>query len=305
MPNEHTQTSTRTRLLWTLGLTAAGIGLTLALDSPAHADEPATPILGSVEQILDNAVRNVTELPAAALTPGDQGKPRPVRNLVTHTTKTVDTAVADVTSTVRAVTDTVDKTTRPLPVLGGTVDQVTDLTDTITGSLPTLTPLATVDAAPTPNRPAQPAPGDGSDDTGRGGTTPNPAHTSGDGSSGGGEGEDAPGAAPVPHGQAAGPGAQHPTISSAIDAKQKTSHADTHENRARVEADITPAGPERPGAPDTTLADHTANTDGQPRQTIDGDNPANWPHCPTHHHYPDFHQTGLGGRTLPPPAPSG
>ncbi|MEU7170202.1 hypothetical protein ABZ949_01770 [Micromonospora tulbaghiae] len=303
MPTEHTTTSTRTRLLWALGLAAAGIGLTLALDSPAHADEPATPILGSVEQILDNTVRNVTELPAATLTPGDQGKPRPVRNLVTHTTRTVDTAVNDVTGTVRAVTDTADKTTRPLPVLGGTVDQVTDITDHITEQLPTLTPPATVDAAPTPNRPAQPAPGDGSDDTDHGGTTPNPAPTSG-GSSGGGEGEDAPGATPVPHGQAAAPGAHHhPTIGDTA-----SPHHNTAQNRGN-DVNLTaappppqPASPTDPSGCASTTGNLTITPSGEPQPST----PAHWAHHPpTHRTHTTTHTGSAAHRTTEPPSPSG
>ncbi|MEU8334706.1 hypothetical protein [Micromonospora tulbaghiae] len=317
MPTEHNQTSTRTRLLWTLGLAAAAAGITLALDSQpanAHDTRPTTtgdtrletPILDSVGQLVDHTLRNVAELPAATLTPTEAGKPRPVRNLVTHTTKTVDTAVNNVTSTVRAVTDTADKATKPLPVLGGTVDTVTDITDHITEQLPTLTPPATVDAAPTPTRPAQPAAGDGSDDTSSGGTTPNPALTSGGSGSGGSEGGggDAPGAAPVPHGQAAAPGAHHPTIGDTAD----TRHGATQNRGNDVNLTATPTSPPQPASP--TDPSDCASTTGTLTITPSGEPQPSTPahlahHPPTHRTHTTAHTGSAAHRTTEPPSPSG
>ncbi|MFJ1539193.1 hypothetical protein ACIODS_11690 [Micromonospora chalcea] len=307
MPTEHTQTSTRTRLLWTLGLATAAAGITLALDSrPAHAHDtrPDTPILNSVGQLADNTVRNVVGQPAATITPTGDSKPRPVRNLIVHTTKTVDTAVSDATGTVRAVTDTADRATKPLPVVGGTVDKVTDLTDHITSTLPALTPPATVNAAPTPTRPAQPAPG-GSDDTDRGGT-PNPVSGGGLGGSES-EGGDAPGAAPIPHDQAAAPGAHHPTIS-----HTPGTHPGAARNRGN-DVNFTPApahttSPSKPTTPTSrsecdSLAgtlNATAGSDTQPST------PAHWAHHPpTHHSHATAHTANTTNRPTKPAAPPG
>ncbi|MFI7073464.1 hypothetical protein [Micromonospora sediminicola] len=294
MRDEHT-TSTRTRLLWLLGLATATTGAALLLAGEAHADDKPTPhLLGTVSQLADNTVRNTVDLSAATTKPARDGRPQPVRNLLDHTTRTAGTATTDVKAIVRAVTDTADHTTRPLPVVGRTIDKATDVTDTVLDHTPALTPPATVDPAPAPQpEPPQRGGDGGSDDTPRGGegapATPAPAREQ-------------------PHSPTAGAGVpHHPNADDAsASGRGSTGPAPTAAGNIRP-TQAAPASPPPPVGPETFLGDPSAaaSATNNQRQHHDMMQPSR-PADPTHsRHTTPPRATPTTGRRPCPSPPSG
>lgn len=133
MPNrQHSRRRTTQRLLLLTAAGVAGIGISLALDKPAHANDltpnPRDRPVTDIGALLRHSDKDQPAPPGGTIKavphkPGE-AKPRPVLDVA----RTVDTTLDRAARTVTHASRQVDRTVEQLPVPAGAVDEVTNLT---------------------------------------------------------------------------------------------------------------------------------------------------------------------------------